>query len=204
MKNLTYFLLFSVIISCTGNQYSSKALLPELDALDYEVISAAIDLYLDKYKGGSYPAEDTVFYKGTGNRFPLALIIPDSTNIEYLSNWSFDDHNDKGFNDKYLTDRIKPLNKRRNKIDLNRITSIKTYSNTINNEVIKIEEMYKLYPDIWGFVGFSRPSINIEENSAVIYITFFKHGLWGEANYLWLKKENGKWILYDNIQLWIS
>lgn len=182
----------------------NQALLPELNEMDYEVISAAIDSYLDKYKNGSYSPEDSVFYEGTGNRFPLAIIVPDSTKIEYLSNWSFDDHKDKGFNDKYLTDRIKLLNKKKYRIDLNRITSIKTYSNKINNEVIKIEEMYKRYPDIWGFVGFSKPSINIEENSAVIYITFFKAGLWGEANYLWLKKEYGKWILYDNIQLWIS
>lgn len=204
MKNLTYFLLFIFFLSCSSNRQVNQALLPELNEMDYEVISAAIDSYLDKYKKGSYSADDSAFYEGTGNRFPKAIIVPDSTEIEYLSNWSFDDHKDKGFTDKYLTDRIKPLNKKRYKIDFNRITSIKTYTNKINNEFIEIEEMYKRYPDIWGFVGFSKPSINIEENSAVIYITFFKHGLWGEANYLWLRKENGKWILYDNRQLWIS
>lgn len=147
MKNLTYFLLFIFFIffiffvSCSGNRQVNQALMPELDEMDYEVISAAIDLYLDKYKRGSYPEEDTLIFEGTGNRLPLAIIVPDSTKIEYLSNWSFDDHEDMGFNDKYLTDRIKSLNKKRYKIDFNRITSIKTYSNKNNNEVIKIEEM---------------------------------------------------------------
>lgn len=204
MKNLIYFLLFIFFISCTGNLQVNQALLPELNEMDYEVISAAIDLYLDNYKKGSYSADDSVIYEGTGNRFPKAIIVPDSTKIEYLSNWSFDDHKNKGFNDKYLTDRIKTLNKRSYKIDLKKISTFKTYSNQINGKVISIKELYKLFPDVWGFVGFSKPSINEEGNTAVIYMTFFKDGTWGEANYLWLKKENGKWILYDNRELWIS
>ena len=204
MKDLTYFLFFIFFISCSGNRQVNQALLPELDEMDYEVISAAIDLYLDKYKRGSYPEGDSSFYEGTGNRLPLAVLIPDSTGIEYLSNWTFDQHKDKGFNDKYLTDRMKPLNKRKYKIDQNKITSIKTYSDKDVANSKNYEEIYKLYPDIWGFINFSKPSLNIEENVAVIYITFFKAGLWGEANYLWLKKENGKWVIYDNRQLWIS
>lgn len=204
MKNLYYLLLFGMLISCSGNRQADKALLPELDEIDYEVISAAIDLYLDKYKKGSYATEDTMLYKGSGNRFPLAIIIPDSTNIEYLSIWSFDKHKDKGFNDKYLTDRIKSLNKKRYKIEPSKITSIKTYSNIVDSKIIKLEKMYELYSDAWGFVCFSKPSINDNYDLAVIYIEFVKHSKWARGDYLWLKKDNGKWILIDKGGVWES
>lgn len=206
MKSALIILLLGFIYGCGGTENQSyKASIPELDSTDYEIISAAIQEIIKPYQNKPIPDYYTDDVRNSaGNPLPEAVIILDSTDIEYISNWSYDKHHKKDSTDTYMTDRLTFENRKRYSIDKNRITGIKTYILDQITRKYGFEKLYSKYPDAWSVVGFSKPSYSLNSDKAVLFIFFQKAGKWGEGHYFWFKKEGNQWINYDKIMLWIS
>jgi hypothetical protein len=82
--------------------------------------------------------------------------------------------------------------------------------------LLSSDEMSNIFlqPDGWdvfhqkysraGYQVFSRVGFNNTLDQAVIYVGQMAGPLMGSGNYYLLEKENGEWILKEQIMVWIS
>jgi len=60
------------------------------------------------------------------------------------------------------------------------------------------------YPGSYGYTIFSRVGFNSTLDQALIYVGYVGGPLMGSGSYYLLEKQNGEWILKDQIEVWIS
>jgi hypothetical protein len=63
---------------------------------------------------------------------------------------------------------------------------------------------YKKYPEANGIIHFSRAGFNQKQTQALVGVSIGCGWLCGEGNFIFLQKENGKWVVHKNIGLWVS
>lgn len=202
------FLILSLIIctGCNNNEVSEKAALPELDSTDYEIISAALNYFLGEFRYNSYPKYDTNYFDRiySGVTKAEVLIIPEFTDFEPFSRMKFENRREFDSSEQYIAKRFAIENSIKYRIDNSRISTFKTYLLQQSQLDADFKKLYSEFPDAWGIAGFSKPTVTINKEKAVIYVYFHKSGKWGKALYMWLIKENGRWIQYEIIGSWIS
>lgn len=102
----------------------------------------------------------------------------------------------------------------------NNVDSHKLENNfTVSNNVIFISEkqtkqifrngegwnnFYKKYPQSSGLISFSNIGFNRERTQALVYVGINCGWLCGDGSFKFLQKINGKWIIKDNVELWVS
>lgn len=63
---------------------------------------------------------------------------------------------------------------------------------------------YKKYPQSSGLISFSNIGFNQERTQALVYVGINCGWLCGDGSFKFLQKTNGKWIIKDNVELWVS
>jgi len=66
------------------------------------------------------------------------------------------------------------------------------------------ERLTEKYPGSYGYTIFSRVGFNSTLDQALIYVGNVAGPLMGSGSYYLMEKQNGKWILKDEINVWIS
>lgn len=66
------------------------------------------------------------------------------------------------------------------------------------------EVLNKKYPDSHGYTMFSRVGFNNVLDQAVIYVGSMAGPLMGSGFYYLMVKENGEWIMKEQVMVWIS
>lgn len=206
LLNIFLIVCFALYIGCNNDNVSEKARIPELDSTDYEIISAALDNFLIQYKTGSYAEKDKAYYDREYSSVSEAevLMIPELTDFEPLSNMKFENRRDFDSSEHYIARRFPIENSIKYRIDNSRITTFKTYMLPQSERDADFKKLYSEFPDAWGIAGFSKPSYTTNREKAVIYIYYHKSGKRGKALYMWLIRQNGRWIQYDIIDSWVS
>jgi hypothetical protein len=63
---------------------------------------------------------------------------------------------------------------------------------------------YEQYPDAPGITTLSRVSFNNTFDQALVYVGTLSHWLAGAGYYVLLKKDNGAWVVDQQVMSWIS
>jgi len=66
------------------------------------------------------------------------------------------------------------------------------------------EMFYNRYPDSPGIITLSRVGFNARLDEALVYIGNQSHWMAGAGYYVLLKKENGLWVIKQQVLVWIS
>lgn len=65
-------------------------------------------------------------------------------------------------------------------------------------------KFHKKYPKAKRMISFSRVGFNKEQTQALVNVSMGCGWLCGEGSFIILQKENGKWVIQQNIGLWVS
>lgn len=66
------------------------------------------------------------------------------------------------------------------------------------------DEFYQKYPDSQGAMTLSRVGFNREGDQALVYVGNQSHWLAGAGYYVLLARQDGAWVIQDNVMVWIS
>lgn len=187
------FIFLLIVLGCGNDSVINKAKIQtELDSVDYEIISAAIEQFF--YISPEQFNNKKQFYDSLNIKFERRAVIFDSTGFYQFKPHITDVTRLKDSNVKYLTDRLSGENNKRFFID-----SAKIITN-ISLEIISKKDITQKFLDSlydsdesWLYL-ISKPSYF--ENNATLTI----HGIGWDTypKYLfWLRKENGKWTTYQ-------
>jgi hypothetical protein len=66
------------------------------------------------------------------------------------------------------------------------------------------EAFYAQYPDAQGILSFSAVGFNANQSQALVYAGNQSHWLAGAGYYYLLEKQNGIWVIIEEIMTWIS
>jgi hypothetical protein len=221
MKPITIGLIIIVIIltGCFLKDSSPTNSNYELDSLDYVVISSAIEQYFFHPNTLSHRFQSS-FDSLAGidraiKREDIKMLLIEDSTINYLdsvSQYVHREHNVIDGSDSSLTEKIVEVNQNRFKIDNSKITTFETRLIS-NNEIRTLldsiiyygaDKLYKKYPTAFGIISCSKPAFNTNKDRAIIYLSFYNDPDSGHGDFLWLKKVDSKWIVYDLVFLWVS
>ena len=65
-------------------------------------------------------------------------------------------------------------------------------------------KFYNKYPDSTGLLSFSKVGFNDRQDQAFVYMARSCGGLCGGGEYVLLNKVNGKWVISNEQELWVS
>jgi hypothetical protein len=66
------------------------------------------------------------------------------------------------------------------------------------------DKFYEMYPNSSGVIEISRVGFNNNYSQALVYYGEYSHNLGGHGDLVFLIKEEGKWIIKEQVPLWIS
>ncbi len=62
----------------------------------------------------------------------------------------------------------------------------------------------KIYPNSSGIIQISRVGFNSNQTQAIVYYGYQRGLLWGEGYLIYLTKDEGKWMVREQVGLWVS
>jgi len=63
---------------------------------------------------------------------------------------------------------------------------------------------HEKYPNSSGVIQISRVGFNSNQTQAILYFDYHYDMLWGEGYLIFLTKDEGKWIVKEQVSLWVS
>jgi hypothetical protein len=66
------------------------------------------------------------------------------------------------------------------------------------------DSFYKHYPNALGYFRLSRVGFDTIKKAAIVYIENSQDGKWGSGNFWLLKNENGKWVCFGKVTVYLS
>lgn len=66
------------------------------------------------------------------------------------------------------------------------------------------DAFHEKYPNSSGVIQISRVGFNSNQTQAILYFDYQYAMLWGEGYLIFLTKDEGKWIVKEQISLWVS
>jgi len=207
MKGLLSLIILFLFISCnsvltTKNQCN-------LDSVDYKIYSMLLDKYV-------LPEIDsTMSFDGKNEKISYIknprrnLLLIDSTR-------TYEKEDKEQF--KYLTSdsslfkSFVERNISKCKLDSNFNNSIKMYKISRNsfdkylshNLISGYTDIYRVYKDVTGIVEFSKIGYNADRTKALVEICLYRTPKNSFGLFIWLKFENGKWIIIGEKNDWVS
>lgn len=160
---------------------------------EYEVYSSVI---LNKYP---HPANKIVIYQLTSNQ--TICYIYDCFQI--FKNYSLKNYS-------MLVDDYKNKNAKVYKLE-NKFSiphTVILISRKELNEIFQNEKgwdaFYEKYPDSPGTIQISRVGFNSNQTQAILYFGYQRGPLWGEGYRIFLTKDEGEWVVKEEVLMWVS
>ncbi|NOS84791.1 MAG: hypothetical protein HOP31_06600 [Ignavibacteria bacterium] len=191
-QNLSVFIFFIfLIIGCGKNEVlitEKRGISDEFSSSETELISQFLDSIAQK------DFNDSIF------EWDNPTLVSDSTYFVEPKPWLIDLYNRKYPEEENLLMNLIKFNKKNYFINKKNIVKINGLEIIADSEAMYY---YKRENKIGLGVGFyaysiSRPYIDDKTNKAIMFIREFSED-WEAIKYVWYKKENGKWIIYDKI-----
>ena len=77
-----------------------------------------------------------------------------------------------------------------------------------HNKIFNIEKgwetFYEKYPNSSGVISISRVGFNSDQTQAILYFSYQADWLWGKGCRIFLTKDEGKWIVKEQVSLFVS
>jgi hypothetical protein len=176
-----YASLFENVIACGGE-------FPDRGNEEYAVYSAVLSA--ERYNSKMIVVRDETL---SGE-----LAIPENfTNLISNSEYVIDDYQRKNGTEHFIENNFNVKGK---VILLTEEDNEKIFSR--GGDVWK--KFYKKYPDANGIITFSRVGMNVWRTEALVYVSKGCGWLCGEGGFIHLQKDNGKWVIKREINLWVS
>jgi hypothetical protein len=160
---------------------------------EYEVYSSVI---LYKYP---HPANKIVIYQLTSNQ----TICYNYDCFQNFKNYSLKNYS-------MLVDDYKNKNAKVYKLE-NKFSIPHTVILISSKELNKIfqnetgwDAFYEKYPDSPGTIQISRVGFNRNQTQAILYFGYQRGPLWGEGYRIFLTKDEGKWMVKEEVLMWVS
>ena len=160
---------------------------------EYEVYSSVI---LNKYP---HPANKIVIYQLTSNQ----TICYNYDCFQNFKNYSLKNYS-------ILVDDYKNKNAKVYKLE-NKFSIPQTViliSRKELNEIFQNETgwdaFYEKYPDSPGIFSISRVGFNSDQTQAILYFGYQRGFVWGEGYRIFLTKDEGKWMVKEEVLIWVS
>ncbi len=113
-------------------------------------------------------------------------------------------------NDSMLVDDFKNKNAKAYKLE-NKFSIPQTVILISREELNKIfhnekgwDAFYEKYPNSSGYIQISRVGFNSNQTQAILYFDYHYDMVWGEGYLIFLTKGEGKWIVKEQVSLWVS
>ena len=207
MKGLLSLIILLLLASCksvltTENQCN-------LDSVDYKIYSMLLDKYvlpeIDSTMSFDEKNEKISYIKNPRRN----LLLIDSTRI-----YGKEDKESFSYlaSDSSLLNSFIKRNINKCILDSHFNNSIKLYRISRNsfdkylshNLISGYTDIYRVYKDVTGIVEFSKIGYNADRTKALVEICLYRTPKNSFGLFIWLKFENGKWIIIGEKNDWVS
>jgi len=207
MKGLLSLIILFLLASCKSVLTTENPCNP--DSVDYSIYSMLLDKYVQP------EIDSTMSFDKKNNKIIYvknprhSLLLIDSTRtyekedkeqLKYLTS------------DSSLFKNFVESNVSKCKLDSNFNKSIKMYKISRNSFYNYLShdldsgytDIYTKYKDVAGIVEFSKIGYNADRTKALVEICLYRAPKYSFGLFIWLKFENGKWIVTGEKSGWIS
>jgi len=160
---------------------------------EYEVYSSVI---LNKYP---HPGNKIVIYQLTSNQ----TICYNYDCFQNFKNYSLKNYS-------MLVDDYKNKNAKIYKLE-NKFSIPQTVILISRGELNKMFQnekgwdlFYEKYPNSPGIFSISRVGFNSDQTQAILYFGYQRGFVWGEGYRIFLTKDEGKWVVKEEVLMWVS
>ena len=196
MFKKTLFIILAVIVTaCTGTPVPVST--PSAEQMDSEEQAVYAALLRNLYSASSYVIMDTTATSPTGvgdTASTLDRVIQDMHSVDQETVDSFRVRNEAAH----------PV-----RSDMNIGSSYVLLSQVEMSQIFSQNRdgwqlFYEQYPEAPGIATLSRVGFNDTLDQALVYAGSMSHWLAGAGYYVLLKKENGTWMVDQQVMTWIS
>jgi hypothetical protein len=207
MKGLLSLIILFLLVSCKSVLTTENPC--NLDSVDYSIYSMLLDKYvqpeIDSTMSFDEKNDKIIYVKNPRH----SLLLIDSTK-------TFEKADKEQFkfltSDSSLFKSFVERNISKCKLDSNFNSSIKMYKISRNSFDKYLShdldsgytDIYKEYKEVTGIVEFSKIGYNADRTKALVEICLYRTPKNSFGLFIWLKFENGKWIVMGEKHDWIS